>query len=287
MSLGIPRVLRTRDPGDPPRWELARAHAHPRLRACVEGYAGYWERADAPLVRRELPVPKAVLIIDFGPPLHIVADDASFAAHAAGFVAGLSDRVTVTRHGGFSQGIQVDLTPIGAHRLTGVPARLLADAVVGLGDVFGSAGPSLTARLQELPSWEARFDVLDTFLLARLERARAVPRIVVAAHQRIVASHGAITVSELARELGISRKHLIAGFHEHVGLAPKLFGQVVRFHGAIAHVLADGSHRDWARIATAAGYYDQAHLIRDVRRFSGYTPGELVRHLLPDLGGFG
>ena len=51
-----------RDPGDPPRWEMARALPHPELRAWVESYAGYWERADGPLVRRELPVPKAVLI---------------------------------------------------------------------------------------------------------------------------------------------------------------------------------------------------------------------------------
>jgi AraC-like DNA-binding protein len=34
---------------------------------------------------------------------------------------------------------------------------------------------------------------------------------------------------------------------------------------------------DWARIATEAGYYDQAHLIAEFRQLIGVTPGAFQR----------
>jgi len=293
MNLAISRVRRTRDAGEPPRWELARARSHPRLQPWVESYTGYWERGDGPLVRREVPVPRAILILDFGPLLGIVdpADAGHVTAHAAGFVAGLSETFTLTRHEGLSQGIQVDLTPIGAHRLTGVSAQELSGVVLGLADVFGAGeGPALTERLQDTPSWEARFDVLDRFLLERLDRSRAVPSAVTVAWRRILESEGKIAVGDLSRELGISRKHLISGFRERVGLTPKVFAQVVRFDATIKEVLAHAGHGtkiDWAGLAGRRGYSDQAHLVREIRRFAGYSPNELLRHVLPELGGIG
>ena len=33
----------------------------------------------------------------------------------------------------------------------------------------------------------------------------------------------------------------------------------------------------WSRLAAEAGYYDQAHLIREVRALAGTTPAELAR----------
>ncbi len=38
---------------------------------------------------------------------------------------------------------------------------------------------------------------------------------------------------------------------------------------------------DWARIAAAAGYFDQAHLIADFRRLVGLTPGAFRKRARP------
>jgi AraC-like DNA-binding protein len=44
---------------------------------------------------------------------------------------------------------------------------------------------------------------------------------------------------------------------------------------AAADALPDAPR--WARLAVAAGYYDQPHLIREFRSLAGLTPGEVHR----------
>ena len=86
----------------------------------------------------------------------------------------------------------------------------------------------------------------------------------------------------LADEIGCSRRYLVAGFREHVGVTPKLLARILRFQRAVGMMEEPLS---WAEISLACGYYDQAHLIRDFKQFTGSAPGEFARRRLPDGGG--
>ena len=43
---------------------------------------------------------------------------------------------------------------------------------------------------------------------------------------------------------------------------------------------------DWAALAARGGYFDQSHLAREIRRFTGRTPGQLLRDRLTTELGF-
>jgi AraC-like DNA-binding protein len=74
--------------------------------------------------------------------------------------------------------------------------------------------------------------------------------------------------------LGWSHRRLIARYRDVVGLPPKLVARIVRFERLAASVAEDPA-ADWAGAAVACGYFDQAHLAREVRELADITPTEL------------
>jgi AraC-like DNA-binding protein len=89
---------------------------------------------------------------------------------------------------------------------------------------------------------------------------------------KLMAQHqGDLEVSALAAELGVSRQTVKHKFDQHVGLSPKLFGKLRRFQSVLRR-LAGTAKVDWTKLAQESGYYDQAHLIREVNHFTGFSP---------------
>jgi AraC-like DNA-binding protein len=262
-------------------WEMISALPHPALRPHVLGYTGYTEKTCAPLRRREVPTGRAGLIISFGPSIEVAG-----AGRLRSFAIGVDDAFAITEHAGDQHGVQVDLTPLGARMILGMPMREVTRQVVALEDVFGAEAERLTERLALAPNWTARFAILDRTLAERLGKALPPPPHIVHAFDRLQRTHGAVPVAALAAELGCSRRHLSATFASEVGLPPKAMARVLRF-GHVLRLLREGGAERWADIAYECGYADQPHLNRDFRDLAGITPTEYVASLLPDGGGVG
>jgi AraC-like DNA-binding protein len=77
-------------------------------------------------------------------------------------------------------------------------------------------------------------------------------------------------VCGLASTLGWSRRHLHQQFTREYGLAPKQAARVIRFQRS--KELVAGQGRPLADVAGGCGYADQAHLTREGRSLSGYSP---------------
>jgi AraC-like DNA-binding protein len=286
MVASGPRCHLVRHQSPACRWELAMRRPAACLQPYVrEHYTGYVEETPAPLQRRELPAPLAALIFDLGPPLRLLDldDPTQVSRYPGGFFAGIGERPALTEHDGVAHGIQVNLTPIGARLFAGAPMSAFADRVVALEDVAGADGREISERLAGARDWDARFDLLDDFLARRITRARVDSRPVAWALGQIEASGGLVDIGGLARELGYSARHLIALFRDRVGLPPKQLARLHRFDRVVA-LVKRGDAGGWASIAVACGFYDQAHLIRDVRHFSGLTPTALAQTLAGDAG---
>ena len=252
---------------------LVRREPAAPLRGLVTACYGYREETGSPMRRREGPGNGVVVILGFDTSWWIgdALDPAAPGGRYSAFAGGMREGQVLTQHDGVSRGLQIDLSPYAARALFRVPMDSLARRVVPLEDLLGRRAPLLVEQLQELPDWAPRFAVLEAALSSWIADAPAPHREVAWAYERLRATHGGVRVSRLAEEIGWSRKRLVAGFREHVGLPPKAVARVFRFTRAVE--LAERGEPAWGRIAREAGYYDQAHLSNEFRAISGRTPG--------------
>jgi AraC-like DNA-binding protein len=160
----------------------------------------------------------------------------------------------------------------------------LSNRIVPLAAALGDGALRLRERLLNTDSLEARFRVVEDWLLARLAGSAVVHPAVRWGADRLAASGGRIAVGDLAMESGFSRKHLGNLFRQQVGLSPKALARVHRFRGALDLLDRAAGEVPWAALSERCGFYDQSHLINEFRRFTGFTPAELARRDRPDSG---
>ena len=256
----------------------------PPLRPFVDRYLGYRQEGFDPGVHRGLPSRHLTFIVSLGDRIDIAGmpDAAQRPGRFQAFVGGLHAAPATIRHDGTQVGVSIDLTPLGARALLGMPAGELAWSVVDLEDVLGHPGRELVERLASAPSWEARFAVLDAVLARRLHEPTGPPPEAVRAWDRLVASGGNVDVRSLAREVGWSRRHLSERLRVEVGLPPKVLARVVRFERA-RRLLQRPSHPGLADVAAVCGFYDQAHLNREWRELAGCSPTTWLAEELPSV----
>ena len=158
----------------------------------------------------------------------------------------------------------------GATPFLRAPAEAFRDRYAELTEVWGPSGRSLRERLLEASTDAGRLDMLEAFLLARLDPARVGPASLERAVRYLAIGP---SVGEVCERVGGSRRSLERAFARFIGTTPKQFSRVARLRRASRSLCQnEGPLGGWAEFALAHGYYDQAHLIHEFRSLTGLTP---------------
>lgn len=236
--------------------------------------AGFADRGgDVPVDHRAIPHPAMSLMVEFGAAQPVVSD-AHGRERRGSLVLGLDGLTSRTGQvhvrGRDIACVQVRISPlVAASLLDGSPREL--SGVIDLEDVWGRTAIELRERLALAPTWRERFTILTSHISRSNSRAR-VDGEVAWAWRRISATRGRVRVTDLAEDVGWSRKRLWARFRTQIGLSPKQAGRLVRFDHA-ARRLAAG--QAVAAVAAECGYADQSHLHRETVAHAGLTPRQV------------
>jgi len=227
--------------------------------------------ADAAIARA-----RTVKVLPTTSPLVIVHYRAPMASQRGVYrrtVTGMHTRAASLKPCGPVGAVLVRLKADAADRVLGVKPGDLLDASIELADIFGDgAAAQLEERLAAAGSAAARVAFMQDFLRTRMRPGRLDP--LAAQAMRAIKRNPSISMRRLAGHLDIGERSLQRRFKAETGTNAKQFARIERMQQAIA------AHRagvDWAGVAQASGFTDQAHLIRDFRALSGMSPEAFCR----------
>ncbi|MHB0883232.1 AraC family transcriptional regulator [Paenibacillus sp. SEL1] len=162
--------------------------------------------------------------------------------------------------------------PGGAHYFHGMPTHLFTGGNYRLEDLWPESIAVIGERILEAQNFNERVRIMDEYLNRLLLRQRTNDcDLMKNLLHRIFVSGGSVGVKELAEREAISERQLNRKFGQWIGISPKKFSEVVRFQ-SVLHSIQSGGGLDWTELALKHSFFDQAHLIRDFRRFYGDSP---------------
>lgn len=261
--------------------EFRVARPHPELRQLVRRYIGYQQADVPPYPHRGLPSGALTLVISLADPIRIVGGPGTARGPLSlrSLVGGLHLGPSLLAQDPYQSGLHIELNPLGVQSLLGVPAAELASEVVDVADLPVRWGRDLAARLMEADGWDDRFALLDREFRGTLRPVTPVGEIQWA-WRNLRTTYGTYAVTDLASEIGWSRRHFSERFGREVGLPPKQVARLIRFERSTALIRAG---RPLAEVAAEGGFYDQAHLTNEWRALAGCTPGTWIAEELPFL----
>jgi AraC-like DNA-binding protein len=161
-----------------------------------------------------------------------------------------------------------------------VPGIELADTSVSIENLWGALGKDLFNRIYDSRSVPEIIKLLNTYFLKHLSLHVSNDRRIVSSLDEILCRKGQVRITDLADWTNLSRRQFERLFIKTIGLSPKRMCRIARISGIIPQLKAGLKH-NWADIALASGYSDQAHFIREWKYFTGSSPQSYLRAILP------
>lgn len=232
--------------------------------------------------QRAMPDGRAELIFNFADPFECL-EGGTVRTQPLSLLVGPSRRALAIRPTGRVDLLGIRFRPEALAGWLHVGGGELADAAFTLGDLPAPLEATLREQLAEAGGTGDRLAILGTHL-ARTAGTRADRRLSAAVDA--ILGDGRARPGGIAARLGMSRRQLGRLFQERIGITPKSLGRLGRFQRALRAI--DGNPQtSLASVSARTGYFDQAHMSRDFRRFAGTTPAgyrreirELTRHFL-------
>jgi AraC-like DNA-binding protein len=132
---------------------------------------------------------------------------------------------------------------------------------------------NIEEQLAEAGSNRQRISIVERFLLSMLKKPQP-DELILLTIQRIRRVNGNIRITDLVTGLPISMDPFEKRFRRIMGTSPKQFARIVRLRNFVDKY---PQSKNLTEAALMAGYYDQAHLIKDFKTFARQTPKDFFR----------
>ncbi len=267
--------------------DVRRVLPHPALRKIVRSFGERRATLDARVVAFPLTArPHQIIDIYLGDPFRIRVDGGRVETAPETVIVGPqgSRRIHIYATGRLHL-FNILLQPAALHQLFGLDMTGLTGEGIAARDVLGKHAVELDSAVRSAPDFPSRVAAAERWFGKMLERSSPDDGIADTS-RRLLMARGNVRISALASQSGLSDRQFQRRFTTQVGLSPKLYARTTRFDTALtAHRLHP--KKSWTQIIHDAGYFDQAHFIRECHALVGLPPGAFIGDwnniFLPDV----
>jgi AraC-like DNA-binding protein len=193
-------------------------------------------------------------------------------------VAGPDVEVAVSPRSPASTAVGVRFRAGAASRWLGLPISEVVGSRVSLAEFWGERADDIAGKMNDASSSGERMRVFQEAL------SKIAPNIDPPSPDMRFVFHALMTESEgrgmatILDRLDVSPRTLRRRCHETFGYGPKTLQRILRFQRFLK-LVGQTSTQSLAGLAFQAGYADQAHLTREVRRLSGLSPVGVIAQI--------
>jgi AraC-like DNA-binding protein len=166
---------------------------------------------------------------------------------------------------------RVHFQPGALFRLLGIPLHEFGEDYFDAELVLGSEVRDVSERLDTARSYTEMVETVEAYLVRSAARAAQKVLLVDRAAGRLTADPAHVSLDWLARQACLSPRQLNRKFIERIGVGPKLYSRLVRFHRVYLFKMAHPAIA-WPTVAIEFGYTDYQHMVRDFKQFTNATP---------------
>ena len=164
-----------------------------------------------------------------------------------------------------------------------IPIKEMENTPIPLERLFGEEGLKLELKILEANGVLERIEIMESFLLSRLNSKELMDRVVKSTIETILTANGQLSINALSKQSSLNRRVLSRKFSSTVGLSPKQLSKIIRLQSSLKSLL----NKDVSKLTDLAyenGYFDQSHFIKDFKIFTGVTPKDFYKdHLMMSL----
>lgn len=142
-----------------------------------------------------------------------------------------------------------------------------------LSDLF-NAGP-LIDKIAAAESFDERVFIFKDYYLNHLVNYNYSPSLEELTASIIYSKRLSFSMSDVSSTIGYSKRYLNTRFNSEYNITPMKYARIAKFQDSLHTLIEDPNILSIADIAHQYGYYDESHLTKDFKTFSGLTPKNL------------
>jgi len=213
-------------------------------------------------------------VLNLSDPITYIMNDKAQTFNGFHF-SGIRDSFSIVKHAGMIDVAGVAFHPTGAYPFIKNSLSDYSNKTLELNDVIDGFD-SIYDELKNAETDLARVDIIEKKLLDIIDTSLTPKKHLNEFINTLSINRYKVKIDDFCQQIGVNQKTFERDFKKYVGITPKAFIKLTRFHKTLTQMIKN-NYENLTSLGYNQGYFDQTHFIKDFKFYMGTTPSKLLK----------